>query len=169
MERNSKKYILTDSMEWEELGGGVSRKMLGYDNQIMMVLVKFEKGAEGTPHSHFHTQATYVAKGKFEFEIDGVKQIVSEGDGVYIEPNLVHGALCLEPGNRDDRNAFCRRTLPLLRQAKTVQQAGLPKPVLPMFHALFDFLCVPFPYIPRFRALMHENSAQRHISSHSKI
>ena len=94
----SEKYILTDGMQWEELGGGVSRKMLGYDNQIMMVLVKFEKGAVGSPHSHFHTQATYCVAGKFEFEIDGIKQVVTGGDGVYIEPNLLHSAVCLEEG-----------------------------------------------------------------------
>ena len=98
MKRFSEKYILTEGMEWEDLGGGVSRKFLGFDNQIMMVLVKFEKGAEGSPHHHFHTQATYVAKGKFEFDIDGEKQIVREEDGVYIQPNLVHGAVCLEEG-----------------------------------------------------------------------
>ena len=85
-------------MEWEELGGGVSRKFLGYDNQIMMVLVKFEEGALGSPHQHFHTQATYCVAGKFEFEIDGVKEIVKAGDGVYIEPNLLHSAVCLEEG-----------------------------------------------------------------------
>lgn len=98
MKRFSEKYILTDEMEWEELGGGVSRKMLGWDNQIMMVKVKFEKGAVGSPHHHFHTQTTYCAKGKFEFQIDGEKKIVKEGDGVYIEPNLVHSAICLEEG-----------------------------------------------------------------------
>ena len=43
MSRASEKYTLTDKMEWEELGGGVSRKFLGYDNQIMMVQVKFEE------------------------------------------------------------------------------------------------------------------------------
>ncbi|MGD1958426.1 MAG: cupin domain-containing protein [Fulvivirga sp.] len=94
----SDKYILTDAIEWEQLGGGVSRKMLGYDNQIMMVLVKFEKGAIGSPHSHFHTQTTYCVSGKFEFEIDGAKQEVKGGDGVYIEPNLLHSAVCLEAG-----------------------------------------------------------------------
>ncbi|GAK90978.1 pectin degradation protein KdgF [Nonlabens ulvanivorans] len=57
-----------------------------------------KKGAEGAPHQHFHTQTTYVAAGKFEFEIDGVKQIVSAGDGVYMEPNLMHSAVCLEEG-----------------------------------------------------------------------
>lgn len=98
MNRNSEKYILTENMKWEELGGGVSRKFLGYDNQIMMVKVKFEKGAVGSPHHHFHTQSTYVVEGKFEFEIDGVKQEVKAGDGVYIEPNLLHSAICLEEG-----------------------------------------------------------------------
>jgi len=98
MKRNSDKYIVSSEMEWEELGGGVSRKMLGYDNQIMMVLVRFEKGAVGSPHSHFHTQTTYVASGSFEFEIDGVKKVVNQGDGVYIQPNLLHSAVCLEAG-----------------------------------------------------------------------
>lgn len=98
MKRNSDKYILTDKMEWEKLGGGVSRKFLGYDNQIMMVLVKFDEGALGAPHQHFHTQSTYCVSGKFEFEIDGEKQVVKAGDGVYIEPNLLHSAVCLEEG-----------------------------------------------------------------------
>ncbi|CDF80446.1 cupin domain-containing protein [Formosa sp. 3Alg 14/1] len=102
MKRFSEKYIVTKDMEWEVLGGGVSRKFLGYDNQIMMVSVKFDKGALGAPHQHFHTQATYVVSGKFEFEIDGVKQIVEAGDGVYIEPNLLHSAVCLEEGQLID-------------------------------------------------------------------
>ncbi len=98
MKRYSDKYLVTEDMDWEDLGGGVSRKLLGYDNQIMMVKVKFEKGALGSPHSHFHTQATYCVSGSFEFEIDGRKQIVNAGDGVYIAPNLLHSALCLEAG-----------------------------------------------------------------------
>lgn len=98
MKRQSDKYIITKGMDWEDLGGGVSRKFLGFDNQIMMVKVKFEKGALGSPHHHFHTQVTYCAEGKFEFEIDGHKKIVSGGDGVYIQPNLLHSAKCLEPG-----------------------------------------------------------------------
>lgn len=102
MKRSSEKYILTDNLEWEELGGGVSRKILGYDNQIMMVRVRFETGAVGAPHHHFHTQTTFCAKGKFEFVIDEQKQIVNEGDGVYIEPNLVHSAVCLEAGELID-------------------------------------------------------------------
>jgi quercetin dioxygenase-like cupin family protein len=102
MKRFSEKYIITKEIDWEELGGGVSRKFLGYDNQIMMVSVKFDKGALGSPHQHFHTQATYVVSGKFEFEIDGIKHVVEAGDGVYIEPNLLHSAICLEEGQLID-------------------------------------------------------------------
>ena len=102
MNRFSEKYVVSKDLEWEVLGGGVSRKFLGYDNQIMMVSVKFDEGALGAPHQHFHTQATYVVSGKFEFEIDGVKQIVEAGDGVYIEPNLLHSAVCLEEGQLID-------------------------------------------------------------------
>ncbi|MFC2129304.1 cupin domain-containing protein [Bacteroidota bacterium] len=98
MNRSSEKFCMAQEMEWEDLGGGVSRKFLGWDNQIMMVKVNFEKGAVGSPHQHFHTQTTYCAKGKFEFTIGNEKKIVSYGDGVYIEPNLMHGALCLEEG-----------------------------------------------------------------------
>jgi len=97
MKRFSEKYVITKDMEWEVLGGGVSRKFLGYDNQIMMVRVKFDKGALGAPHQHFHTQATYCVSGKFE-----LKQIVEAGDGVYIEPNLLHSAVCLEEGELID-------------------------------------------------------------------
>ena len=98
MNRFSEKYVITKDMEWEVLGGGVSRQFLGYDNQIMMVKVKFDKGALGAQHQHFHTQATYCVSGKFEFEINGEKKIVEAGDGVYIEPNLLHSAICLEEG-----------------------------------------------------------------------
>ena len=92
------KYFTSKEMKWEDLGGGVQRQFLGYDNQIMMVHVKFDKGAVGSPHEHFHTQSTYCAKGKFEFTIDGEIKIIEAGDGVYIAPNLLHSAVCLEAG-----------------------------------------------------------------------
>jgi quercetin dioxygenase-like cupin family protein len=98
MKRKSDIFCLSETMDWEELGGGVSRKIMGWDNQIMMVLVKFEKGAVGSPHQHFQTQTTCCASGKFEFTVGDEKQVVKDGDGLYIPPNIVHGAVCLEEG-----------------------------------------------------------------------
>ena len=78
----SNAFILENEKAWEPAGEGVVRQILGYDGQVMLVKVKFEQGAVGTPHTHYHTQTTYVASGKFEFTVNGEKQIVSAGDGV---------------------------------------------------------------------------------------
>lgn len=94
----SKTFIHEAEREWESAGNGVVRQIMGYDGQVMLVKVKFEQGAVGTPHTHYHTQTTYVASGKFEFTVDGEKQIVMAGDGVYIEPDAEHGCVCLEAG-----------------------------------------------------------------------
>ena len=75
-----------------------SCKIMGYNDDIMVVKVKFEKGAVGAVHHHIHSQVTYVESGKFEFIINGVKKIVSAGDCLYKEPDAVHGCVCLEPG-----------------------------------------------------------------------
>jgi quercetin dioxygenase-like cupin family protein len=98
MKRSSENFLLADSMKWEELGGGVSRKILGWDNQLMLVRIRFEKGAEGALHQHFHAQASYIAGGKFEFTIGDEKKVVKTGDGLRIPPNVPHGVVCLEEG-----------------------------------------------------------------------
>ena len=98
MTMQSKVFLKGDEMKWEELGGGVSRQIMGFNPQIMMVKVKFNKGSVGSPHQHFHSQATYVASGKFEFTIGEEKTTITQGDAVYIKPNIMHSALCLEEG-----------------------------------------------------------------------
>ena len=90
-------FIDADS-GWEDLGEGLSRQIMGYDDQIMMVKVKFEKGAVGSPHAHPHLQTTFCAKGKFEFTVNNEKRTIKEGDGLYIPADVVHGAVCLEEG-----------------------------------------------------------------------
>ncbi|SFW51673.1 Cupin domain-containing protein [Sinomicrobium oceani] len=91
-------FFETDHKEWEQAGEGISRQFVGYDTQIMMVKVKFETGAIGYEHQHFHAQTTYVASGKFRVTIDGEDKVLSGGDGFYIPPNVMHGAVCLEAG-----------------------------------------------------------------------
>lgn len=91
-------FFNTRTMDWEELGGGVSRQIMGYDEKIMLVKVKFEKDSIGKAHEHFHSQTSYVVSGIFELTIGDKKQVLLEGDSYYIPPNVVHGALCLEAG-----------------------------------------------------------------------
>lgn len=83
---------------WEDLGDGVSRKICGYDDKIMLVKVKFEVGAIGPLHNHYHSQVTYVDSGVFEVSIDGNMRILKAGDSFYAPPNIIHGVLCIEAG-----------------------------------------------------------------------
>jgi quercetin dioxygenase-like cupin family protein len=94
----SKEFIKDEEFEWEVVGEGIKRKIMGYDNSIMMVNVLFEKGAVGALHEHYHSQVTNVASGAFEVTINNVTKVLKEGDCFYIPPHVVHGVLCLEPG-----------------------------------------------------------------------
>jgi len=98
MESNIKRFFISKNLEWEDLGGGVSRQIMGYDKSIMMVKVKIKKGVIGSAHSHVHSQTTCVLEGKFEFEVDGKKQILEKGDSIYFEPDILHSSVCLEEG-----------------------------------------------------------------------
>jgi quercetin dioxygenase-like cupin family protein len=95
-------FLISDEMEWEQLGGGVERKILGFDDQVMMVVIRFEKGAIGGLHHHVHRQVSYVASGKFEVTIDGKQKILKQGDCFFVAPDLVHGVVALEEGSLVD-------------------------------------------------------------------
>ncbi len=91
-------FIVDSEISWEDLGGGLRRKVLSYDDNLMMVKVAFEKGGIGVLHSHFHTQMSYIDSGVFEIVIGDQTQILRKGDGYYIPPDVIHGATCLEEG-----------------------------------------------------------------------
>jgi len=94
----SKNFIFDTENEWVQINEGMRRQILGYDDQMMLVKIDFLKGGEGTVHAHIHRQCSYVVSGVFEFNIDGVKKVVKTGDGLYMEPNVPHGVICLEAG-----------------------------------------------------------------------
>ena len=93
-----KVFIENNEVPWEETGPGVKRKILAYDERLMVVKVTFEKGAIGALHQHYHTQITHVESGVFEVEIGNEKKVLKASDVFYIPPNVMHGAVCLEPG-----------------------------------------------------------------------
>lgn len=94
----SNAFVEDGSMEWETVAPGMKRKIMGYDNRVMLVKVAFETGAVGVLHNHYHTQLSYVASGSFEVQIDGKKKILRQGDVFCVAPDLVHGCTCLEEG-----------------------------------------------------------------------
>ncbi len=95
-------HIESDNLPWEVVGNGVKRKIVAYDEKIMMVLVDFEKDAIGAVHQHYHTQITYIESGSFEVEVDGQKRILKGGDIFFAPSNLWHGVVCHAPGRLVD-------------------------------------------------------------------
>ncbi len=91
-------FIENESIAWEQVGDGLRRKIMAYDDSLMVVKVDFEKGAIGTLHHHYHSQISHVEKGVFEVEINGDKKILKAGDAFIVPPNAIHGAVCLEAG-----------------------------------------------------------------------
>ncbi len=68
-------FFKEETAPWEAAGDGITRQFVGFNTQLMMVKVKFEKGAVGYVHDHFHSQVTYIASGEFEITIDGKPEV----------------------------------------------------------------------------------------------
>lgn len=98
MERFSTNFQFGGALPWEDAGPGVQRQLLGYDEKLMLIRVRFEAGAVGAMHSHPHSQVTYVESGRFAMTIGDETREIGVGDGYRVPPGAVHGITCLEPG-----------------------------------------------------------------------
>lgn len=91
-------FIYHKDQPLDDLGDGVTRRVLAHGGTMMAVEVRFEKGATGPLHHHPHEQLTYVLSGRFAFTIEGETREVGAGDTLYHAPDVVHGCVCLEAG-----------------------------------------------------------------------
>jgi quercetin dioxygenase-like cupin family protein len=97
---NVKELTLAEDNEidWEDLGNGVCRKIMSYNEQIMLVKVAFEKGSIGALHHHPHLQMSYIALGEFEVRIGNDVKILKEGDVYFAPSGVEHGVVCRQAG-----------------------------------------------------------------------
>jgi quercetin dioxygenase-like cupin family protein len=95
-------FVQASSLPWQAAEKGVKRRILSFDEQLMMVAVHFEKGAQGNIHHHPHRQISYVAQGRFEVTIAGRKDTLAAGDSFIVAPDLLHGVTALEEGELID-------------------------------------------------------------------
>lgn len=102
MTRKNEPFALDADLPWEPAGEGVVRKILTYRDEAMMVRVRFEAGAIGTPHSHPHIQCSLVESGVFDVTISGRTQRLKAGDSFLVPPDAVHGAVAIEAGDLID-------------------------------------------------------------------
>ena len=81
-----------------DLGGGTTRRILAWNDQLMSVEVGFETGSVGADHTHPHTQLSYVLAGRFRYTVDGNSVEMNPGDSIVVPGGTVHGTVCLEKG-----------------------------------------------------------------------
>lgn len=93
-----KVFIEGNEIPWEDVDKGMRRKIMAYDDKLMLVRVEFEAGGVGTLHQHYHSQITHVESGMFEVEIAGEKRVLKTGDAFCIPSNVLHGVVCLQAG-----------------------------------------------------------------------
>lgn len=87
-----------DDIKLENLGEGVTRKVLACNGSLMSVEVSFRKGSIGSVHTHPHEQISVVLCGEFEYNEDGKKSIIKKGDSYYVPAGIPHGVKALEDG-----------------------------------------------------------------------
>ena len=91
-------FVKAGDAQWKELGGGMRRRILAYNEDIMTVEVGFDEGGIGADHSHPHAQITYVLSGEFSYHIEGEARIMRAGDSIAVGCGKVHGLTCLKAG-----------------------------------------------------------------------
>lgn len=101
-------YFFNDEIKSTVPAEGVTRKILSYNDNLMVCELHFEEGAVGALHHHPHEQCTYIVSGEFEFTIGDVTKVLKAGDSMYKQPEIVHGGVCLKKGVILDIFTPCR-------------------------------------------------------------
>jgi quercetin dioxygenase-like cupin family protein len=91
-------FAHAENLPWEDAAPGVQRKVLCYDDGIMMVHFRFQAGAVGALHTHPHVQCSLIEDGAFDVTIAGKTERLVKGDSYLVPPNALHGATAVEAG-----------------------------------------------------------------------
>lgn len=68
----------------------VKREILSSEGSLMLVKVQLAEGFIGDIDQHPEEQISFIEKGQVEFEVNGEKRILNEGDTQYIPSNVKH-------------------------------------------------------------------------------
>lgn len=90
------KLIKSDSPTPTHPEPGITRQVLAWSKDLMLVRHRFERGWVGAAHSHPHHQLVYVLSGSIRIVADGEEAIAHAGDSFVVDGNVVHQAFALE-------------------------------------------------------------------------
>ena len=98
MATESEMFFTDSGSDWEDVWPVIKRKIVGYDDRLILVKVRFIKGTQAPPHDHPHSQSSYIETGIFEVTIGGETKSLGPGDGFNVPSGVRHSVTALEAG-----------------------------------------------------------------------
>lgn len=89
-------FVFHKNAQIQPVSQNMERRIMAYDQPLMLVEMTMGKGAIGAMHTHTHHQVDYVSEGAVNFTLGDTTLRMEKGDSVYIPPNVPHGAVALE-------------------------------------------------------------------------
>lgn len=87
-------FVALDHIEERELIPGFYVRLIHSDNMTIGYF-NIKAGSILQEHQHIHEQVSNVLSGKFEMNIDGVTQILTQGQIAIIPSNIPHSGIAL--------------------------------------------------------------------------
>lgn len=96
MKKNSEVFVFGKDAAATSAGEGITRKVLGYCENMMVCEIRLEKGAVIPSHVHPHEQCTTIIYGKLTYTVGEETKDVQGGDSVMIGSDVPHAIIALE-------------------------------------------------------------------------
>lgn len=87
---------------------GLTRKILAYNDKLLLAEHHIARGWSGAVHSHFHDQVVYMVRGHLRVNCSGKTFDVRTGDSFVVRGGVEHGASALEDSLVVDVFTPCR-------------------------------------------------------------
>ncbi len=91
-------YVKHEDAKPEIMNNGITKRILSYDDSLMVEELIFVAGAQSKTHTHTPVQIPYVKSGVFEFTVGDESFVLWEGDTAYMGPDVPHCVKCIEEG-----------------------------------------------------------------------
>jgi len=91
-------FIKNKKVTSDVIAPGVTRKIMGYQSDLMLIRVDFDGKTSFPIHQHPHQQITHIIEGKFKATINGKSEVLGPGDSYVVPRNTPHGVESLKSG-----------------------------------------------------------------------
>lgn len=89
-------FITPAEADQIEMRPGIHRRTMGTTDEAMLCEFFLIRGAVVVAHSHMNDQVGYVVRGRVEFTVGDVVQLLAAGDSYAIPGGIIHSALAIE-------------------------------------------------------------------------